>query len=294
MKKAIIPIFIFLITASSVSAEVRLVPEDYPTIGAAISACSDGDEVVVADGIYRGDGNRDLYISRDITVRSENGPDGCIIDCNGTETEEHRGFYFNENSVIAGFTIINGYANRGGAIYFRNGNPTVINCVLSNNSARTRGGAICCDSCNPTIINCKITGNSAGAGGGIYFEGGSATIKNCTISDNIATEDGSSRYGDGGGICFNRSSVIITDSHIGHNSAENGGGIFCHGNSNMIIKGCTISNNTAETERGESFGGGIFCGGNNSLTVMDSVICNNIVRGGESFGGGIYCWYDSK
>ena len=320
MKKAIISTFIFLITASSVSAEVRLVPGDYPTIGAAVSACSDGDEVVVADGVYRGDGNRDLYINRDITVRSENGPGGCIIDCNGTETEEHRGFQLDRNCVIAGFTIINGYAEEGGAIYCGHDNSTIVNCVITDNSAERKGGGIYSRSgltiinCKITgnsagagggisfegggrmIINCKITGNSAGAGGGIYFGGGGATIKSCIISDNIATEDRRSysdvREGSGGGICCNRSSVIITDSHIEHNSANyGGGGIYCQEYSNMTIKNCTISNNTAESERGESFGGGIYCGiywgGNSNLTVMDSAICDNIVRANTSRGGGI-------
>ncbi|MHC4721561.1 MAG: InlB B-repeat-containing protein, partial [Planctomycetota bacterium] len=43
-----------------------------------------GDIVVVGDGVYTGPGNRDLdFHGKLITVRSEVGPDECIIDCQG-------------------------------------------------------------------------------------------------------------------------------------------------------------------------------------------------------------------
>ena len=56
------------------------------TIKAGINAAVDGDEVVVADGLYTGSGNRELdFGGRDLVVRSANGPDNCIIDCEGAE-----------------------------------------------------------------------------------------------------------------------------------------------------------------------------------------------------------------
>ena len=87
---------------------------DYTTIQEGIDAAVGGDEVVVADGTYTGDGNRDIdFLGKAITVRSENGAEDCIIDCEGSSTEEHRGFYFHSgedaNSVLEGFTITNGY-----------------------------------------------------------------------------------------------------------------------------------------------------------------------------------------
>jgi len=266
MRKVIIPIVIFLITTSSVSAAVRLVPDDYPTIGAAISACADGDEVVVADGIYIDDGNRDLFINRNVTIRSENGPDGCIIDCNGSGAEPHRAFVIGSNVTIAGFSIINGHAEEGGAICYEYGSsPTIINCVLKDNSAIRQGGAIYCESSDLMIINCTIKDNSV---------------------ENNGLEAG------GGGIYTEMSKVNIISSRIIQNSANNGAGISCQQNSNMIIKACTISNNTAEAEGGfgrdDSFGGGIYCWNNSILTVVDSAICNNIARGGNSSGGGIF------
>ncbi|KKM02889.1 hypothetical protein LCGC14_1779920, partial [marine sediment metagenome] len=90
------------------------VPGEYPTIQAAINAATTDNTVVVADGTYTGDGNRDIdFKGKIITVKSANGPQNCIIDCQGTKAEPHRGFYFHNAedrySVLDGFTITNGY-----------------------------------------------------------------------------------------------------------------------------------------------------------------------------------------
>ena len=102
------------------------VPDDYPTIQAAIDACVDGDKVVISDGVYTGDGNRDLSLGgKAITIHSENGPGNCIIDCQGSYSYSHRGFSFGSSegadSVVSGLTITNGYALHGGGIYCSSG-----------------------------------------------------------------------------------------------------------------------------------------------------------------------------
>ena len=99
---------IFILSVSA-SAETYPVPDNYGTIQEALGACQNGDTVIVRDGIWSGTDNRNLDFSGiALTLRSENGPADCIIDCKGSG----RGFYFHNgetsDSIVDGFTIING------------------------------------------------------------------------------------------------------------------------------------------------------------------------------------------
>ena len=82
----ILNLAVLLAVSATATAQILNVPSEYTTIQDAIDTAVDGDEVIVADGIYKGDGNRDIdFLCKAITVRSENGPNNCVIDCNGTE-----------------------------------------------------------------------------------------------------------------------------------------------------------------------------------------------------------------
>ena len=81
------------ITRTSVSGgRVIHVPADSATIQAGINGAVDGDTVLVADGIYTGNGNRDIeFEGKAILLMSENGPENCVIDCEGNYQDQHRG-----------------------------------------------------------------------------------------------------------------------------------------------------------------------------------------------------------
>lgn len=89
---------------------------DFPTIQAALDAVVDGDVIELSPGVYLGDGNRDIdFLGRAVTIRSQgDDPASCVIDCQGSLEEPHRGFNFDEgegpDAVLQGITIRNGYA----------------------------------------------------------------------------------------------------------------------------------------------------------------------------------------
>ena len=180
-------VFIILSSTTAFGAVIR-VPGDHSTIQAGIDAASNGDTVSVADGTYVGLGNKDLdFNGKAITVKSDNGPENCVIDCE----DNGRGFHFHsgetQSSVLSGFTITNGQADYGGGINCSSSSPTILNCRIIGNTAKFGGGLFCDFRC--TVTNCIIAGNTASWGGGIdiVFAPGPNKITNCTITGNTAS-----------------------------------------------------------------------------------------------------------
>ena len=263
-------------------ADLIHVPGDYPTIQAGIDAAADGNTVLVADGIYFGEGNRDLdFKGKAITVTSENGAENCIIIC---DYRYSRGFYFHSGetsaSIVNGFTITGGGADNGSGIYCSGASPRIQNNYIIGNDANdasgitTHGGGIYCHNSSSIIINNIIAANHATYGGGICCYSSSPTIIDNTISENLATKFGA-------GIYCNGSSAEITNNTITSNSTSYyAGGIGIEEDSLTIIANNMITNN-----RGGFYGGGIcFIRSNN--TVKNNIIAMNYTA---SNGGGIRC-----
>ncbi|MHC4498684.1 MAG: right-handed parallel beta-helix repeat-containing protein, partial [Planctomycetota bacterium] len=179
----------------------------FPTIQDAINAAEPNYTVVVSDGVYKGPGNYNLNLSigldpndpndiRPITVRSENGPDNCIIDADGLG----RLFIFDANEpndyIVDGFTLTGGYAEFGGAIMIDNSAPTITNCRITFSSASGDGGGIWMTNSSPIITNTEIRNcTSGGFGGGIYAEAGSTPqIINCLITSCASGDIGGAIY----------------------------------------------------------------------------------------------------
>ncbi len=238
---ASIVITIIMTMVAGLNAADRKVPSDHSTIQAAIDACDDGDEVVISPGVYQGTGNCDLdFKGKEIIVRSENPQDSdCVakttIDCQGSQESPHRAFIFQNDedkySAVAGLTIINGYATRGGAIYCEKSGPTISWCTFKKNMAENGGGVACYQAKTaPTITNCTFAKNKAkNTGGGIYCTGSeNLKIINCLISQN-KTE------GYGGGVySIENKDLLISNCTVVQNRADFGGGIYGLGDSRAI------------------------------------------------------------
>jgi predicted outer membrane repeat protein len=245
--------------ASTAAAGTVYVPGGQPTIQAGIDACSDGDEVVVADGIYTGPGNRDIVIGEIlITVRSASGnPAMCIIDCQSNG----RGFIVvyaqTAQATIEGFTIRNGLVmENGGAIYTVDSSPTFRNCVIENSFAELDGGGAYVLQGSPSFIDCAFEGNTAFRdGGGLHNVEGSLTITGCSF-------DGNDAFSFGG--AFSSASdleVSVSQTSFSSNTALTAGGAVYHTRGTeiggtMTIDECTFTGNSIPPTVG-GYGGAI-------------------------------------
>ena len=244
------------------------VPSQYATIQAALNAAADGEFVVVADGTYTGPGNYQLrFHGRNICLRSQNGPDDCLIDCQqdgvGVEFSDAE----KQGAQLAGFTITGGSdggiecsdssptitdctiaGNAGRGIYCFHGSPRITDCVITGNTADGDGGGVCCVVGSPRITGCTITGNTAGHdGGGVRCSVGIPRITGCAITGNTADDNG-------GGVYCIASNPRITDCTITGNTATyRGGGVWCDEGIPRIT-GCTLTGNAAGYQ-----GGGVYC-----------------------------------
>lgn len=210
--------------------------EPYKTIQEGIDAAGDGDTVVVRSGTYSGDGNKGLnFAGKAITVRSENGPETCIIDCEGMGVAFTFQNKETSSSVVDGFTITRSDTGGQSAIYCNNSSPTITNCIIKGNSSYTGGGLYCFYQASPTLINCIFTGNSARQGGAAYcFWGSSPTFIHCTISGNSATRL-ENFGGEGGGIHLLNSFVTMTNCIVLGNTADTGPDIYVSPTSSITV-----------------------------------------------------------
>jgi predicted outer membrane repeat protein len=181
----------------------------FQTIAQGFQVAIDGDEIVVRDGTYVGDGNRDVAFSgREIVVRSQNGPATCVIDLQ----QAGRAFLVDGGTGpaarIEGFTFLDGSQFDGGAVKVQSSRATLRNCRFVACQGGT-GGAVNLAFAGGTLIeNCVFLDNSTppvidpffNQGGAIYISGNSGVnppvrVRRCIFQGNTA--------GDGGAIHSN-------------------------------------------------------------------------------------------
>jgi hypothetical protein len=236
----------------------------------AIDAAVDGDQILVADGIYQVGGrvsygtltNR-VLVNKAVTVASLNGPAVAMIRGNsGLGNSAIRCVYLTNNAVLNGFTLFNGATRTngdvfkeqsGGGAWCESTNCLLINCVIVSNAVGQYGGGVF----SGTSSNCTIVRNSATNGGGAF--GG--ILKNCTLSTNSAIN--------GGGACSN----TLYDCVLTANKTTSlGAGAY-----NSVLSNCTIAWNT-----NVSLGGGL-----HTCVAIGCIISNNF--SGGSSGGAYNC-----
>jgi len=247
----IVATFSLLTASQSVAVEVFVAPDgsgDYPTIQAAINAAG-VDTVSLMDGVYRGDGNRDIdFGGRGTFLRSLGGAEVCILDCEGAPGDPHRGFLFESGeatAVIVGLTVRGGYVTEeygGGAVLTLASAPTFESCVFVDNESMTQGGGVATwgttdGGSYPRIYDCEFRGNSAVQGGGLYAVSPGIEVYDCLFTGNVASGDGGGIYADNG-ISLSRATIA------GNRAGGRGGGTYFR--SAGGIRGSVLWGNCAE------------------------------------------------
>jgi hypothetical protein len=220
----------------------------YPTIQVAVDATADGQAVLLANGIFRGPGNRDVDLrGKTITIRSWSGVvDSCVIDCQGSPGDPHRAFVFDSGegngTALEDLTIANGYApggdSRGGALLCAGTSPTITGCILRDNGALTGGAVFCGSLAGPVFQGCTFAGNVAEHAGAIACDLSAPRFFNCTFCSNEATAS----LGVGAGIeSWNQSAPSLTNTIIAFSQA--GQAIRCHEGTSATLVCCDIFGN---------------------------------------------------
>ena len=248
-------------------------------IQSAINVTTNGDTVLVTNGIYNTGGtvapgnfltNR-VYITNAITLQSVSGPGVTIISgVSGLSgfTNNVRCVYMVANAGLLGFTLTNGGTRypsgsfsygpsdlSGGGVY----GGILTNCILAGNSAGGSGGG----AYGGILFNCTLTNNAmnmnnAGAGGG---GAGGCTLYNCLLIGNLS-------YYSGGGA---QGSTLVGCALSRNSGSWSGGG----------VEGCTLTNClVTRNSTGQTTGGGA-----DASTLNNCIIVSN---NASSTGGGTY------
>jgi predicted outer membrane repeat protein len=270
-----------------------VMPDSGWKIQDAVNAAANGDTIFLVAGTYRGTGNRDVdYQGKAITITRYASTQTPVIDCEGTESEWHRGFILHSGegpgSVLDGVTIINGrecnsYGGfappspkavllggsraeydthmSGGAILAREAAPTIRNCTFRDNSVTGAGGAVACESEGETaILDCRFTHNSATG----FFDGadhvdgcgGGLAALGRVRGDGCVFYDNSADVGAGMAGQGAWGQLHRCTFHF-NDAADGGGALSIELSPNFLdLTECTFTANTAPAGAGvEMFGG---------------------------------------
>jgi hypothetical protein len=190
------------------------------TIQDAINAATNGDFILVTNGIYQTGGlvmvgtltNR-AALNKPVTVQSLNGPWVTTILGAGATNGPNavRCAWLTNNAALKGFTLKAGATGTsgdiyGGGVWCASSNALVANCVIVSNTAYSYGGG----AWQGALENCLLSGNTtvlSGQGGGAA----NAVMTSCTVFSNA-------NYGVYGGIYTN--CIVYSNAPADHVSSS--------------------------------------------------------------------------
>ncbi|MCK4734171.1 MAG: right-handed parallel beta-helix repeat-containing protein, partial [Methanophagales archaeon] len=223
-------------TFSLTPSKVIRVPEDYPTIEAAVDAARAGNTIIVGDGIY----TENVKVNKSLTIKSTSGnPADTIVLAADPDADV---FSVTADYVtISGFTVGGAVEHTDAGIYLDNASYSYISDnTISNNSF----GIYLRDSSNNSIVSNTVSSNNYD-GICLYYHNNDNNIRNNTVLNN---SDGISLYGsDSNNILDNNvPNCRICLAHFSNNNKlinNNVHGIaLASSNNNSIIRNKVSSN----------------------------------------------------
>ncbi|GAA5819796.1 MAG: MoaD/ThiS family protein [Methanobrevibacter sp. CfCl-M3] len=273
------------------------------TIQDAVNAAPDGGTVIIPEGTYKGEMNKNIRVIKNLTIKGEGnaiidaedygrafnieGTSGArkvniigltIWNTKSTANYEYGGsIYFQtsstERSTLVDCKFKNSYGFEGGAVYCL-GNIAVKDCSFTNTrSVGTNGGAIYFYN-SGSAEDCNFTDTHAGlAGGSIYNFNGGLNIRNCNFKDTSSSTMGGAIYS---GMNVNDVTNYIVNCNITNTQSGDNGGALCFSSSyieNNVVA-CNIVNCTSPTG-----GAGIFAVGSGSKYMFNRFVNNTLTNG---------------
>jgi predicted outer membrane repeat protein len=290
-----------LVPLPSPAAEHSVRPDglgDFPTIQAAVDAAAALDTIWLEDGVFQGNGNRDVeFHGKDLVVRSRNGPLACTIDSQGTQAQPHRAFRLDEGetpaSRIEGITLTGGFvegpfpeSGGGGILVAYGSHPVIADCVFDGNEAGFQGfgaGLLAWEDCDITLTDCVFVNGVSGwyGGGFVLRKYCDALVERCIVDGNYAL------HGGGGGSITNSNAVVVDCSFTNNSVTEAGaGGCLVKASAEPVFRRCVFAGNSAWA------GGGIGMGNLPKVTAIDCLFEGNYAFGAS--GGAIHADYDGS
>lgn len=218
------------------------VPEQVPTIQAAIDQSSAGGIVSIRAGVYF---ERIDFKGKGIVVRGRDGAYGTVLDGSGGGSVVTFRQGEGRDSVLEGVTLTNGFAVNGGGIFCQFASPTIRDCHVTVNTSQSGGGGIYIRGGQPIITRCRFDRNSAAGllvtgGGGAYLLSTSPIFTNCIFWDNTSGLHGGAMFMQG-------DAAIITNCTMHANRCPNepfqtnyGNCLFVSG-SNAKVTNCILT-----------------------------------------------------
>jgi hypothetical protein len=194
----------------------------YKYLQDALMMASAGDELRVAQGIYKPDqfvlskrpnlGRMETFqLKNEVVIRggyaglSQADPNTRDVDlyetilsgdlnANDVDVNDPRDFYNNPTRIDNSYHVVTGSGTDTSAIIdgfiITGGNAIHRNGVLRVSDPNNWGGGVYSDSGGPTFINCTFTYNTGCFGGGMCNVSGSPTLEDCTFSYNAGCRGG--------------------------------------------------------------------------------------------------------